>query len=66
MKQRKKLLEFEKTMSVGPVAAARLLDTAYDTYKNWKSERCKMPDCAWVAIELWMDTVSPANEMYDE
>ena len=53
--QREKLLEFESELDIGPVAAARKIDTPYDTYKDWKSGRHKMPGCAWVAIELWID-----------
>ena len=53
-KQRDTLRQFEKEMGLGAVAAAQKLDTPYDTYKDWKSGRNKMPGCAYVAIELWM------------
>ena len=48
------LRAFESAMNLGPVAAAKKLNTPYDTYKDWKSGRNKMPGCAYVAIELWM------------
>ena len=53
-KQRNLLLDFEHELGIGPVEAARKLDTPYDTYKNWKSGRYKMPGCAEVAIGLWL------------
>lgn len=53
-KQNAELRRFEKSMKLGPVAAARKLDTPYDTYKAWKSGRNKMPGCAYKAIELWL------------
>ena len=53
-KQKAALRHFEKEMGLGAVAAAQKLDTPYDTYKDWKSGRNKMPGCAWVAIELWI------------
>lgn len=54
MTQRETLLNFEKTMRLGPVAAAAKLDTPYPTYKAWKSGRNKMPGCAYTAIGLWI------------
>lgn len=55
--QNEGLKRFESAMGLGPVAAARKLETPYPTYKDWRSGRYKMPGCAWVAIDLWMDTV---------
>lgn len=52
--QRDLLIEFEREMGFGPVAAARKLDTPYPTYKDWRSGRYKMPGCAKVAIGLWI------------
>lgn len=52
--QTETLLMFESKLGIGPVAAARKLDTPYDTYKDWKSGRHKMPGCAYVALELWI------------
>ena len=52
--QKQTLLDFEREMDLGPVAAARKLDTPYDTYKDWKSGRNKMPGCAYTAIGLWI------------
>ena len=53
--QRDTLIQFERVMGLGPVAAAGKLDTPYDTYKDWKSGRHKMPGVAYNAIGLWMD-----------
>jgi len=53
-KQRERLLEFEHELGIGAVEAARKLDTPYDTYKDWKSGRHKMPGCAFTAINLWV------------
>ena len=55
--QRDKLLEFEKTLGIGPVEAAKRLKTPYDTYKCWKNESNVMPGAAYVAIELLKKTV---------
>ncbi len=52
MNQRKYLKAAEKSLGVGPVEMARLLDTPYNTYKAWKSERNVMPGAAYVAIDL--------------
>ncbi len=46
------LISAEKKLGVGPVEMARLLDTPYNTYKAWKSERNVMPGAAYVAIDL--------------
>lgn len=51
-KQREKLLEFEEAMGIGPVEAARLLNTPYPTLRDWKGERNAMPGAAYVAIDL--------------
>jgi len=58
--QRKKILEAEEKLRVGPVGLARLLShpekpTPYDTLKDWKSGRTTMPGSAWVAIELQIE-----------
>lgn len=52
--QKVKLKEFESVLNIGPVAASCKLDTPYNTYKDWKSGRYKMPGCAWIAIDLWL------------
>ena len=54
-----KLKEFEEALNIGPVAAAHKIQTPYSTYKDWKSGRYKMPGCAWIAIDLWMDINTP-------
>ena len=54
MSQKQTLKDFESALGIGPVAAARKLDTPYPTYKAWRSERNKMPGCAYVAINLWL------------
>lgn len=54
MSQKQTLLDFEKAMNLGPVAAAEKLDTPYPTYKAWKNGRNKMPGCAYIAIGLWV------------
>ena len=46
------LTQSEKSLGVGPVEMARLLDTPYNTYKAWKSNRNVMPGAARVAITL--------------
>jgi len=45
---------FESELGIGPVAAAKKLDTPYDTYKDWKSGRRRMPGVAQVAMLLWI------------
>jgi hypothetical protein len=50
--QRIRLLEFEKNLGIGAVAAAEKLNIPYNTYKAWKSGRNPMPGVALVAIEL--------------
>lgn len=50
--QKQTLQQFEKALGIGPVAAARKLDTPYATYKAWRNGRNKMPGCAYVAIGL--------------
>ena len=50
--QFKYLSNAEKSLGVGPVEMARLLDTPYNTYKAWKSGRNVMPGVAKVAITL--------------
>ena len=52
--QKETIRLFESELGIGPVEAARKLDTPYDTYKEWKSGRRKMPGCAYVAIRLWI------------
>ena len=52
MNQTKYLKTAEKSLGVGPVEMARLLDTPYNTYKAWKSNRNVMPGAARVAITL--------------
>ena len=52
MNQRKCLSKAEKSLGVGPVEVARLLDAPYNTYKAWKSGRNVMPGIAYVAVEL--------------
>jgi len=52
--QREVLLNFERELGLGPVAAARKLDTPYATYKDWRSGRYKMPGVAYNAINLWL------------
>jgi len=52
MNQTKYLSQSEKSLGVGPVEMARLLDTPYNTYKAWKSGRNKLPGVAKVAITL--------------
>ena len=52
--QKATLRFFETEMGIGAVAAARKLDTSYNTYKAWKSGRHQMPGCAFKAIELWL------------
>ena len=54
MNQKQTLQDFETALGIGPVAAARKLDTPYPTYKAWRNGRNKMPGCAHVAIELWL------------
>ena len=55
MSQHKYLKAAEKSLGVGPVELARLLDTPYNTYKAWKSERNIMPGAAYVAIDLLIE-----------
>lgn len=50
MNQTQTLNNFEKLLGVGPVDASRLLNTNYNTYKAWKSERNTMPGVAHIAI----------------
>ena len=52
MNQRKYLEAAEKSLGVGPVEMAQLLETSYNTYKAWKSDRNKLPGSARVAIKL--------------
>ena len=52
MNQRKYLTKSEKSLGIGPVEMARLLETPYNTYKAWKSGRNKLPGVAKVAITL--------------
>jgi DNA-binding transcriptional regulator YiaG len=52
MNQHKYLSQSEKSLGVGPVEMARLLDTPYNTYKAWKSGRNKLPGAAIVAINI--------------
>ena len=54
MNQKETIRLFESELGMGPVEAARKLDTPYDTYKEWKSGRRKMPGVAQVAILLWI------------
>ena len=66
MLQHKYLEQSEKSLGVGPVEMARLLDTPYSTYKAWKSGRNVMPGAAYVAINLLLerarDRQSPEEE----
>ena len=52
MTQSNYLAQSEKSLEVGPIEMARLLDTSYNTYKAWKSGRNKLPGVAKVAIDL--------------
>lgn len=52
MNQRHTLIAFEKALNIGPVAAAKKLGTPYATYKDWKSERHKMPGAVYPLIDL--------------
>ena len=52
MMQTEYLIQAEKSLGVGPVEMARLLNTNYNTYKAWKNGRNKMPGVAYKAIEL--------------
>lgn len=52
MNQTKYLSQSEKSLGVGPVEMARLLDTPYNTYKSWKSGRNKLPGVARLAVHL--------------
>jgi len=56
MNQHKYLSSAEKSLEVGPVEMARLLDTPYNTYKAWKSGRNVMPGIAYTAINLLIKT----------
>jgi hypothetical protein len=51
LNQRRYLERAERKLEVGPVDMARLLDTSWNTYKAWKSERNPMPSVARVAID---------------
>ena len=62
MNQRKYLLSTEKSLGVGPVELARLLDTPYNTYKAWKSGRNVMPGAAYVAINLLLERAQDRRE----
>ena len=42
----------EETLDIGPVELAGLIGTPYNTLKDWKSGRRKMPDIGFRAIEL--------------
>ena len=61
--QRDKILEAETKLGVGPVALSRLMNTKYDTYKDWKSERSVMPGVAYKCIELLIGTSSKDNSV---
>lgn len=50
--QREFLENAEQCLRVGPVGMALLLDTPWNTYKAWKSERNRLPGVAKVAIGL--------------
>jgi len=53
--QHDKIVQAEKALNCGPVQLARLLQTPYDTLKDWKSERTVMPGVAYVALELMLE-----------
>ena len=54
MNQSEHLKQAEKSLGIGPVEMARLLNTPYNTYKAWKSGRNKLPGVVYVAIDLLM------------
>ncbi len=53
--QRELLLHVEKEFDLGPVAMAEELGVSYDTYKNWKSERRKMPAIAVTCFNMMLE-----------
>lgn len=46
------IFQAELDMNLGPVALARLIDTPYTTFRDWKSGKATMPGAAIRCLEL--------------
>jgi len=49
---RRRLVEAEKELGLGPVAMSRAMGVSYGTYKDWRSGRREMPPVAIRCLEL--------------
>ncbi len=53
--QKTLILEAEKSLELGPVAIAELIDTSYWTLRGWKNGQGKMPPATQKFLKLLME-----------
>ena len=63
---RERLVGAEHSLMLGPLAMARAMGVSYDTYKNWKAERNKMPAVATRCVELLLAHPEAARAIWSK